>query len=127
MKKLILVVVVACVAWHYAAPRLTAAAAMDYAHKNSQKPWAGTLAYSIGWFYYERANYPKAQEALSSFVNDFPAGSHTATGLLRLSEAAEENHDYPGARAALDWYLKDYPDDSQRNIASQRRELLNGR
>jgi outer membrane protein assembly factor BamD (BamD/ComL family) len=127
MKKLALAVLVAWGAWHYAAPHLTMAAAMDYAHKNQDKPWAATLAYSVGWFYYQRANYPKAQEALSSFVNDFQAGPHTATGLVRLSEAAEENHDYAAARAALDRYLHDYPDDPDRNMAQQRRDMMSSR
>jgi outer membrane protein assembly factor BamD (BamD/ComL family) len=127
MKRLLLVVLVVWAAWRYAAPKLTPAAAMDYAHKNSKASWAPTLAYSVGWFYYERADYPKAQEALTSFTDDFDPGAHTARGLLRLSEAAEENHDYPAARAALDRYLKDYPDGPDRNVALQRRDLINAR
>jgi len=127
MKKLIFVALVIGGAWWYYSPKLTVAAALDYAHQNSQKPWASDVVYWIGWTYYQRANYPKAQETLGTFVNDFPAGPHTPRALLRYAEAAQENRDYATAKDALDRLLKEYPDSPDQSMARGQRDLLNNR
>jgi TolA-binding protein len=127
MKKLVVLALALWAAWWYAAPRLNGPALMDYARKNSAKPWASDLAYAVGTGYYLRSDYPKAQETFTSFVTDFPAGPHTPRALLHLAEAAEANRDYQTARDTLDRLLKDYPDDPEHEMAAQRRGYLNSR
>jgi outer membrane protein assembly factor BamD (BamD/ComL family) len=127
LKRFIVVGLIVAGLWWYGSSRLSAAAALTWAHKHPGRSPAALLYYAIGWSYYEQAEYPKAQSTLGAFVADFPAGPHTERALLRLADAAEQNRDYAASRDALDRFLADYPDSPERPLASQRRDALNGR
>lgn len=127
LKRLLVAALVCFGLWSWAAPHLSAASVLDWTDKNQDKPGAAAIFYVIGWRYYERSDYLRAQETLGRFVADFPAGPHTERALLRLADAAEQNRDYPAARDALDRFLKDYPDSGEAGLARHRRDLLNSR
>ena len=124
MKKLFFLLLVIGGAWWYATRRFNFSDAMTYAQKHPQASWAPAVEYSVGMVYYQRADYPKAQETFAQLLTDFPTGQYEARGLLRLSEAAEENRDWATAKETLDHFLADFPDHPERGIAQQRRELL---
>ena len=113
--------------WWYASHKFDFADLMGYAKKNAAAPWAPTAEYSVGMIYYQRADYPKAQEAFAQLLADYPTGQYEASGLLRLSEVAERNNDVPAARQALEQFLADFPDSPDRPIAERRKELLYNR
>jgi TolA-binding protein len=124
MKKLIVFGLIVYGAWWYATHKFNYADTMTYAQKHPEAKWAPTVEYGIGMAYYQRADYPKAQETFTQLLTDFPTSQYTARALLRLSEAAEENRDWDTAKQTLDRFLTDFPDDPDRNIAQKRRELL---
>lgn len=111
----------------YARGRVHLQDAADYARKHHDAAWAPGVEYSVAMIYYQRANYPRAQQTFIEFLTDYPTGQYTAHALLRLSEAAESNRDYPAAREALDRFLQDFPDHPDRMLAQKRRELLYNR
>ena len=124
MKKFYFFVVVVSGVWWYASRRFNFAEAMTYAQKHPAASWAPQVEYSVGMVYYQRADYPKAQEAFTQLLTDFPTGQYEARGLLRLSEAAEENRDYPAAKDALARYIEEFPDGPDRALAEKRKELF---
>lgn len=124
MKKLIFFALIVGGVWWYATHKFNFADTMTYAQKHPQASWAPAVEYSIGMVYYQRADYPKAQETFTQLLTDFPTGQYEARGLLRLSEVAEENRDWQTAKETLDHFLADFPDHPDRNVAIKRRELL---
>ena len=124
MKKLIFLALVVGGVWWYATHKFNFADTMTYAQKHPQASWAPAVEYSVGLVYYQRADYPKAQEAFTQLLTDFPTGQYAARGMLRLSEVAEENRDYATEKEVLDRFLQEYPDHPDKNLAIKRREFL---
>ena len=124
MKKLIFVVAVLYGTYWYASRRFNFADTLVYAKKNQYASWAQATDYYVGLVYYQRAEYPKSQEAFNQLVTDFSTGPYVARGLIRLSQAAEENRDWPVARQSLERYLEEFPDHKDRSAATQRLELI---
>ena len=121
MKKLYLFVLAASGVWWYASHRFNFADALRYAQKNPSASWAPAVEYSVGLVYYQRADYPKAQETFTQLLTDFPTGPYEARALLRLSEAAQENRDFPTAKESLDRYLEEFPNGPDRQLAESRK------
>ncbi len=124
MKKLYFFILIAGGVWWYASHRFNFSDTMEYAKKHPGASWAPAAEYSVGMVYYQRGDYPKAQEAFTQLLTDFPTGQYEARGLLRLSEAAEENRDWPTAKQTLDQFLAEFPDSPDRPLAEKRKELL---
>lgn len=124
MNKFMIFIAVVWGAWWYASKKVNYSSTMTYAQKHPQASWAPAVEYGIGLAYYQRADYPKAQETFTQLLTDFPTGQYTARALLRLSEVAEDNRDWATAKETLDRFLADFPDHPDREIATKRRELL---
>ena len=108
----------------YASSRFNFADTLAYAHKNQQKKWAPAAEYYVGLVYYQRAEYPRAQEAFTQLVTDYSTGPYVGAGLRRLASAAEENRDYVTARQSLQRFLDEFPDDKERRAAEQKMEYI---
>jgi TolA-binding protein len=124
LKKLIFIVAVLYGTYWYASRRFNFADTLVYAKKNPQASWAPAADYYVGLVYYQRAEYPKAQEAFTQLVTDYSTGPYTAKGLLRLSSAAEENRDWAVARQSLERFIEEFPDDKNKAAAEQRLEII---
>ena len=124
MKKIMFFALILGGFWWYATHKFNFTDTMAYAKKHPEATWAPAVEYSIGLVYYQRADYPKAQETFTQLLTDFPTGQYTARGLMRLSEVADENRDYTTEKETLDRFLTDFPDHPDRNLAQKRRELL---
>lgn len=124
MKKLIFIVAVLYGTYWYASTRFNFADTLVYAKKNRQASWAPAADYYIGLVYYQRAEYPKAQEAFTQLLTDFSTGPYTAKGLIRLASAAEENRDYEVARQSLQRFIEEFPDHKDKGVAEKRLELI---
>jgi TolA-binding protein len=124
MKKVYFLALAVWGVWWYATHKFNFADTMTYAQKHPQASWAPAVEYSIGLVYYQRADYPKAQETFTQLLTDFPTGQYAARGLLRLSEVQDENRDWAGEKETLDKFLTDYPDHPDHNVAQKRKELL---
>jgi TolA-binding protein len=127
MKKFYFFVVIVSAVYWYASRRFNFSDAMTYAQKHPSASWAPAVEYSVGMVYYQRGDYPKAQETFTQLLTDFPTGQYEARGLLRLSEAAEENRDWQTSKDAVTRYLEEFPDGPDRQIAQKRKELLYNR
>lgn len=124
MKKWMLVVAAVYGTYWYANNRFNFADTLVYAKKNPQASWAPAADYYIGLVYYQRADYPKSQEAFTQLLTDYSTGPYTARGLMRLSQVAMENRDYETARQSLARFLEEFPDNKERNVAEQRLEFI---
>lgn len=124
MKKLIFVFVVLYGTYWYASNRFNFSDTLVYAKKHPEASWAPAADYYIGLVYYQRAEYPKAQEAFTQLLTDYSTGPYTAKGLLRLAAAAEENRDYEVARQSLQRFIEEFPDHKDKQVAEQRMEYI---
>jgi outer membrane protein assembly factor BamD (BamD/ComL family) len=124
MKKAYFLIVLASGVWWYASRRFNFSDTMVYAQKHQNASWAPAVEYSVGLVYYQRADYQKAEDSFNQLLTDFPTGQYEARGLLRLSEAAEENRDFSAARDAVTRYIEEYPDAPDRQMAERRKEML---
>ena len=124
MRKFYFFILAASGVWWYASHRFNFSDAMSYAQKHPNASWAPAVEYSVGLVYYQRSDYQKAEDAFTQLLTDFPTGQYEARGLLRLSEAAEENRDYTTAKETVARYLEEFPDGPDRRTAERRKELL---
>lgn len=111
-------------AYWYASNHFNFADTLVYAKKNPQASWAPAADYYVGMVYYQRSEYPKAQEAFTQLVTDYSTSAYNAKGLIRLSLAAEENRDWPVARQSLERFLEEFPEHKDKNAVQQRLELI---
>ena len=124
MRKLIVVFALLYGVYWYASSRFNFANTLVYAHNNQQAKWAPAAEYYIGLVYYQRAEYPKAQEAFTQLLTDFSTGPYTARGLRRLASSAEENRDFGIARQSLTRFIEEFPDDKERRAAEARLDMI---
>ena len=124
MRKLLFLALLVGGVWWYASRHFNFHDTLTYAKSHPDAAWAQPVVYSVGLVYYQRADYPKAQEAFTQLLTDYPTGQYTAHALLHLAEVAVENRDYATAKQSLDQFLQDFPDDPDRNIAEKQREML---
>ena len=127
MKKLLFFALIVGGVWWYASRHFNFHDTLAYAKSHPEARWAEPAVYSVAMVYYQRADYPKAQEAFTQLLTDYPTGQYAAQGLLRLSEVAEENNDYATAKQSLDRFIAEYPNDPNIEIAQKQRELLYNR
>lgn len=124
MKKLIFVVGVLYGTYWYASRHYNFSDTLVYARKNPQAKWAPAADYYVGLVYFQRAEYPKAQEAFTQLLTDYSTGPYTAKGLMRLAASAEENRDFEVARQSLTRFLEEFPDHKDKKIAERRLEYI---
>ena len=124
MKKVILVAAAVYGLYWYASSRFNFSDTLTYAKTHEYASWAQAAEYYVGLVYYQRAEYPKAQEALTVLVTDYSTGPYIGKGLIRLSEVAGETRDWPVARQSLERFIEEFPNDKNINIAQQRLEVI---
>lgn len=124
MKKLLFVVAVLYGTYWYASRHYNFADTLVYAKKNPQAKWAPAAEYYVGLVYFQRAEYPKAQEAFTQLLTSASTGPYTAKGLMRLAASAEENRDFEVARQSLTRFLEEFPDHKDKKIAERRLEYI---
>lgn len=124
MKKLIFVAAVLYGTYWYASNHFNFSDTLVYAKKNPQASWAPAVDYYVGIVYYQRCEYPKAQEAFTQLLTDYSTGPYTARGLIRLSQAAMENKDWPVARQSLERFIEEFPNHQNKQAAIQRLEII---
>jgi len=96
-----------------------------YAQKHPAASWAQPADYYVGLVYYQRTDYPKAQEAFTQLLTDFPTGYYEESGLFYLEDSAEEIRDYNEARTRVQQYIDDFPNGKYIEVMRKRLELLN--
>lgn len=124
MKKYLLAVALLYGVCHYGAKYLKFDDTLKYAKQNKASDWAQPTDYYVGVIYYQRSEYPKAQEAFTQLLTDFPTGQYAARGLIMLSDAAQYNRDYETAKASLVRYIEEFPEGQDIVIAKKNLELI---
>ena len=125
MKKTVFILLALYGAWYYASRHFEFHDTLTYAKKNPQARWAPAVDYYVGLVYYQRAQYDKAQEALTQLLTDYPTCQYAASALVHLDDAAEYSHDWEVARSALKRYVEEYPHEGDIEVMRKRLELLN--
>ena len=108
----------------YASNHFNFADTLVYARKHPQTSWAPAVDYYVGLVYYQRSEYPKAQEAFTQLLTDYSTGAYTAKGLFHLASAAAENRDYEVARKSLQRFIEEFPDHKDKRDAELRLEYI---
>ena len=124
MNKIYLLILSVWGVWWYASHKFNFGDTLEYAKKNHGASWAPSVEYSVGMVYYQRADYPKAQEAFTQLLTEYPTGQYEERTLLRLSETAEKNLDFDTAKQTIEQFLTEFPDSPDRYMAERRKELL---
>lgn len=124
MKKLIIVGAVLYGGYWYVTKNYRFEDTLAHSKKNPGASWAPAVDYYVGMVYYQRADYPKAQEAFTQLLTDRSTGPYIAKGLLRLATVAEENRDYAVARQSFERFLEEFPDHKDKEVAARRLEAI---
>lgn len=116
-------------AFHYVSKNFKFDDTLVWAHKNPGSKWADDVNYYVGLTYYQRADYPKSQEAFMQLLMDQATMSqHLGPALVRLEDSAEGNHDWETAKLSMDKYFdlrEDYfPKDKNLDLMQKRQEGL---
>jgi TolA-binding protein len=124
LKKLLVIAAILYGTYWYASARFNFADTLVYARKNPQAKWAPAADYYVGLVYYQRGEYPKAQEAFTQLLTDYSTGPYTAAGLRRLASAAEQNRDFETSRQSLQRFITEFPDHKERRAAEAKFEMI---
>lgn len=116
-------------AFHYVSKNYKFDDILTWAHNNPGSKYADHVNYYVGLAYYQRADYPKSQQALMQlFVDQSTMSVHLGPALVRLEDSAEGNHDWETAKMATDKYFElreDYfPKEKNLEIMQRRQEGL---
>ncbi len=124
MKKFLIVAAVLYGVYWYASSRYNFHDTYTYAKTHEYDPQSQRIMYYVGLVYYQRTDFEKSKEVLSTLVNDYSTGTYVAPALFRLSEVAQETRDWPLARQSLERFVADYPNDKKIRMAEQRLEVV---
>lgn len=111
-------------AYHYAGKKIDVPEPLAYAKKHPQAKWAPALDYYAGLYHYQRSDYPKAQQAFTQLLTDYPTCQYAPGALYRLGDAAEFNHDWGAAKEALERYVEEFPQERNADVARKKLDLL---
>lgn len=95
-----------------------------YAQKHKTARWSGPVEYYVGLVYYQRSDYPKAQEAFTQLLTDHPTDYNLSRALVMLGDSAEYNRDWQAASDALNKYVQDYPNGHDIELVRGRIDML---
>ena len=124
MKKYLLAVALIYAAFHYGAKYLKFDDTLKYAKQNKASDWAEPTDYYVWVIYYQRSEYPKAQEAFTQLLTDYPTGQYAARGLFMLGNTAQYNRDWETAKASLARYVEEFPAGADIELAKKNLELV---
>lgn len=126
MTKFIVAVLALYGAYYYASRHFEFHDTLAYAKKHPEASWAPSVDYYVGVAYYQRAEYPAAQEAFTQLLDQYSATNYYAVKALpMLEDAAEYNRDWDASRNALQLYIDTYPNGRDIELMRKRLELVN--
>lgn len=124
MKKFLIAVAVLYGGCWYGSKHLGLQETLAYAKKNPQGKYSQAADYYVGLAYYQKADYPKAQEAFTQLLTDYATGPYIARGLLYQAYTAQENRDWPVARQSLERFIEEFPDHKNKSIAEKQLDVI---
>lgn len=128
MNKIIIGLIILIGGWQYVSKRVKLEDTLAWSKKNPGNQYADDVNYYVGLVYYQRSDYPRAQQAFQQLLQDHATSPHIAPALVKLEDSAEGNHDWEVARLAVDTYLnryeEDFPKDKSKEIMEKRAEHL---
>lgn len=98
---------------------------LAFSKKHPSPTFSPTIDYYAGVSYYQRSEYPQAQEAFSQLLQDYPTAQYAASALVRLEDSAEYNKDWPVAKTACEKYVEQFPNGSESQVIEQRLQVIN--
>ena len=122
--KFILVVLGLYGAYYYANKHFEFHDTLVYAQKHPEKSWSGPVQYYVGLIYYQRSDYPKAQEAFSTLLLGNTTAYHAPRALMMLGDAAQYTRDWETAKDAHARYIEAFPNGNDIELAKSRLEML---
>ena len=122
--KFVLIVLGLYGAYYYVSKHYEFHDTLVYAQKHPGEKWASPVQYYVGVIYYQRAEYPEAQEAFSKLLENDPTGYYSPNAYLKLDDSAQYNRDWDTAKSALERYIENYPDGKKIELAKSRLDML---
>lgn len=124
MRTFLIIVLALWGAYYYGSRHFDFHDTLVSAAKHKDAKWSGPIDYYVGLTYYERSDYPRAQEAFTQLLQDHPTDYHMAHALVMLGDAAEYNRDWPTAQDALTRYIDQYPNGHDIELVRGRLDML---
>lgn len=124
MRTYVLIVLALAGSYYFITRKVKLDEPLAYSAKYKNSSWAPAANYYIGLAYYQRSDYPRAQEAFTQLLGNHATSYYAPQGLMYLADAAEENRDYATAKEALARYLEEYPEGKEKDRAAKKLELL---
>ena len=124
MKTYLFVLLALYGAYYYVSRHYEFHDALVYAQKHPESKISAPVEYYVGMIYYQRADYPKAQEAFSALLAQHPTDYYMEKALMPLSHAADNNADWEAEKIALQKYLDDYPSGKSVLAAKNKLEMV---
>ena len=124
MRTYLIVVAVICGLYYFFTRHFEFHDTLALAKSHPAAHWAPSVDYYVGLCYYQRADWPNAQEAFTQLLTDYPTSHYTPKALVYLDDAAEYNHDWDTSKAALSRYLEEFPDGKDYEVMQKRMEMV---
>lgn len=124
MLKVIVALIALYGACWYAGEHIDFDKALKFASDNKSKPWAPAYTNALALYYYQKADYPRAQRIYDQLLTEHPTCQYAPKALMRLGDSAESNMDWEKAKEAYARYIQEFPDGKDIQIATKRLEYL---
>ncbi len=124
MRTFLIVILLLYAVYYYGSRHFEFHETLAYAEQHKGAAWSGPVQYYVGMVYYQRSDYPKAQEAFTQMLQDHPTDYHAPRALVMLDDAAEWNHDFPAASDALQRYIEQFPNGKDIQLVRDRLDML---
>ncbi|MBI4375701.1 MAG: outer membrane protein assembly factor BamD [Elusimicrobia bacterium] len=124
MTKYFLIVLALYGGCYYLWPHFSLYKGLALTKSRSGARWVPPMEYYIGVVYYQKEDYPRAQEAFTQLLAASPTGYYVPRALIYLSDAADRTRDWDVAKAAAARYVEEFPDGKEIELMRKRLEML---
>lgn len=111
-------------AYYYVSTTYKIHDALVYAQKHPDPKSAPRIIYYVGFYHYQKSEYPQAQEAFTQLLLDYPTCQYEASALFYLGDVSEQLKNWDLAKSSLARYVERFPSGKDREIVSKKLELI---
>ena len=111
-------------AYYYVTAHYQIHDALVYAQKHPDPVTAPKIEYYVGFYHYQKSEYPQAQEAFTTLLMDYATCQYEERALYYLGDAAEASNNWDLAKASLARYIDHFPDGKDRELVGKKLEMI---
>ncbi len=98
--------------------------ALRFSRRHPHPKLSPAVDYYSGMAYYLREDYPRAVDAFTQLLTDYPTSYYAPRGLLRLGSSHMEMRQYQQAREAFEKYMEEFPNGKDRALVDSKYEFI---